>query len=668
MTAGYSARVSEFLHTDTARLVEALSLHHARSFRTNEAQQIRAWERSIEILRDTLDRLSVAAQWRIILEFPIHRLGRRIDATLITPHMVFVLEFKVGAGSHTNADRRQVEDYALDLQDFHSACRHHPIVPILIATAAPGCMMDVPLLLAGTTSVMDCSAETLGPLLADLSDRLPATTPLDVDGWEHAAYRPVPGIIDAACTLYSHNGVADIAAARADAINLTATTDAVLQAVQRARFKSHHIILFITGIPGAGKTLCGLNAVFGTGREANATFLTGNPTLVHVLREALARDAAQGDRNRMRAARQRTKVSIQALPAFRDEYVRTGETPPERVAVIDEAQRAWSLHHAVRKSVDRPVQLSDSEPGHLLEIMGRHDDWAVIVCLIGNGQEIHDGEGGLAEWSAALERQRKWRVLAAPGALLANDARQRLRHHANLTMTPALHLDVPMRSLRNSAAAPWVDAVLTGDVDKARKIAASQGQLPFLVTRSLHDMRLHLRASARGNRRCGLVASSGAKRLRADGLGSELPHMDAGAVARWFLDHWPEDVRDSNALEQVATEFSCQGLELDRVGLCWGGDLVRIAGWRVRDFIGTRWTTPKGAEAIDNRINTYRVLLTRARYETVIWVPTGDPGDRTRDPAELDAVADFLLRCGAGVLEIAQPAAEMVRVEQSALL
>jgi hypothetical protein len=296
----------------------------------------------------------------------------------------------------------------------------------------------------------------------------------------------VPGIVDAACNLFSRHGVSDIAETRADAKNLTATTDAILAAIAEARRHGQHVILFVTGIPGAGKTLCGRNAVIGVQRDAGATFLTGNPTLVHVLREALARDAADGDRGKLRAARQQTKAAIQALPAFRDHHVRS------------------------------------------------------------------------------------------------------------------------------------------------------------------------LRQASRGRRRCGLLASSGARRLRADGLGAELPHIDAGAVAHWFLDRWPEDIRASDALELLATEFSCQGLELDYVGLCWAGDLSRVAGrvaWQVRDFKGTRWQTPAGAEVIANRLNTYRVLLTRARYETFIWVPRGDASDPTRPPASFDAIADFLGCCGVGTVE-----------------
>lgn len=663
MTASYSARVDAFLSVTTERLIETLSLAQMRSFRVNEPQQLRAWDGTIAVLRAALADLAEAKDWRLILEFPIRRLGRRIDALLITPHGSLVLEFKVGATAFSLADRRQAEDYALDLQDFHAGSRHHPIVPILVETDATAQPQSWPLLLTGATPVLDASASSLADLLSELWHRLPIpSAPLDVDQWEHAAYRPVPGIVDAACTLYSHHGVADIAEARADAINLTTTTDAILRAVQLAKAESRHIALFITGIPGAGKTLCGLNAVFGTGREANATFLTGNPTLVHVLREALARDATQGNRLALRAARQRTKVAIQALPAFRDHYVGSSDVPAERVAVIDEAQRAWSKEHAVRKSIDRLVRLSDSEPGHLLEIMGRHRDWAVMVCLIGNGQEIHDGEGGLAEWGEALRAQPKWQALAAPGALTASEPRQRLPLLPGLMSHAALHLQVPMRSLRNAAASIWVDALLEGNTEDARRIADTQGPVPFRLTRSLAALRQHLREQARGHRRAGLIASSGAKRLRADGLGSEVPHMDAGAVARWFLDRWPEDVRASDALEQVATEFSCQGLELDHVGLCWGGDLIRVAGWRVREFVGTRWNVARSLETIANRINTYRVLLTRARYETIIWVPKGDSADPTRSPAELDQIADYLIACGVQPLTIppmAQPAPEL---------
>jgi hypothetical protein len=293
----------------------------------------------------------------------------------------------------------------------------------------------------------------------------------------------------------------------------------------------------------------------------------------------------------------------------------------------------------------------------------------VIVALVGTGQEINTGEAGLEAWGEALLQRPTWQVHAPDGVLAAADPRQRLFDMAPATMTidPLLHLDVPVRSVRSAAAAPWVDAVLRGDAAEAASIALGAGDVPFLLTRSLAALRSTLRGLARGQRRAGLVCSAGAKRLRADGVWPNFPHLDADAMAHWFLDRWP-DVRASDALELPATQFACQGLELDHVGLCWGNDLIRPQGhtnqgaptgahqpgqapWLARSFAGSRWQVMRGEAAIAYQVNTYRVLLTRARYETVIWVPRGDPEDATRDPADFDALARFLAACGARALE-----------------
>ncbi len=650
-------RVSTFLACDAEALVASLALADARRFRGNETEQIRAWEATIACLRAALRDWPAAAEWEIVLEFEMLRLGRRIDAVLVTPRLLVVLEFKVGKTAFHTDDRLQVEDYALDLQDFHAGSRGFPIVPVLIATGGRPAVTSPPLLLAGATTVIDASSASLPGLLRELWAWAPVpSVALDLTAWPTAAYRPVPGIVEAARRLYGRHGVEDIRVARADVHNLGRTTDAISAIIADARRDGGQHAVFITGIPGAGKTLCGLNAVFGAGREGEAAFLTGNPALVHVLREALARDAAAGG-GALAAARRRAETSIQALPGFRDHYVRhSGHLPAEHIIVVDEAQRAWSGDYAVSKSQGREVALSDSEPGHLLDIMARHTDWAVMVCLIGNGQEIHDGEGGLAEWGAAFRQRPAW-VVHAPGQALTDPvARQRLPDLAGLRLDPALHLDVPVRSIRSPEAAPWVDAVVAGDADRAAGIAAREGPLPFLLTRDLAAMRAYLRSVTRGLRRCGLVASSGARRLRADGLGAELPHMDKKAVANWFLDRWP-DVRAADALEVVATEFSCQGLEIDFAGLCWGGDFIRRGrgAWHVRQFKGTAWQNSASADKQAYRINTYRVLLSRARYETVIWVPRGDAADQTRSPAEFDAVAEFLRACGVVELSRAAP-------------
>ncbi len=663
-------RVRDFLAGDATALVNRLAAEDARRFRRNEPQQIRAWEISIACLRAALIHWEAAAGWDLVLEYPLLRLGRRLDAVLVTPRAVIVLEFKAGATDFAPEDRRQVEDYALDLQDFHAGSQSVPIIPCLVATSARDGRLLWPLLLPGAQRDALCSsAAGLGALLRELWDRLRRLPDaIDVAGWEQAPYRPVPGIVDAARTLYGRHDVADIRASRADVHNLARTSAAILDATAQARTGRRHVVVFVTGIPGAGKTLCGLNAVFAAGHDGGATFLTGNPTLVHVLRAALVRDAiaagiASAD------ARQRAETSIQALPGFRDHYVgKAGERPSEHVIVVDEAQRCWSEAYARAQSQARAIPLTESEPGHLLDIMHRHDDWAVVVCLIGNGQEIHNGEGGLAEWGAALEQRAGWQILA-PGRALADPVpRQRLPDLAGLVADERLHLDVPVRSIRNPAAAAWVDAVVAGDGPRAREIADASGPMPFHVVRDLAALRAWLRGATWGLRRCGLLASSGARRLRADGLGAELPHMDRVAVANWFLDRWP-DVRASDALETVATEFSCQGLELDFVGLCWGGDMVRAGheGWLVRQFRGSKWERTGVAEKIANRINTYRVLLTRARYETVIWVPRGDVTDVTRSPVEFDAVAAFLCACGAQDLTGAAPG-EPVAAPQGVLL
>jgi len=629
-------------------ILERLALRAIEAHVVNREGQLRAWRWQLAHLQHALAILP--PHWRLLLEYPLLRLERRLDAVLVTERAICVIEFKMGATAFTAADRAQVEDYALDLGDFHAGCRNAVIIPILVAGEAPARRQLWPLLWHAVAHVFEATPAKLPALLVDLQARLPPAA-IDIDGWEEAPYRPVPTIIEAATMLYARHGVRDIRDARADVTNLTTTSDAVLAAIADAKRSGACIIVFVTGIPGAGKTLCGLNAVFGA--EAGAVFLTGNLPLVHVLREALARDAAHGNAS-LRQARQNAQAAVQGLTGFVRDNVGRSEPPHEHVVVFDEAQRAWDAAYGARK-----FQLHDSEAGLFLDIMSKHADYAVIVALVGNGQEINTGEAGLREWGRALAARPRWQVRAAPCVTAANDPRMRLFDRApeNLTMTPALHLDIAVRQIRAPAGAAWVDAVLRGARDEAAD-NATQG-IPFYVTRSLDAMRKGLRALARGRRRAGLVCSTGARRLVAEGIWPDFPHLDADAIANWFLKRWPDDVRASDALEMPATEFACQGLELDYVGLCWGGDFIWRGGWVTRKFAGTAWQYPKGMDARAFRTNTYRVLLTRARYETIIWVPMGDAADKTREPALFDDTADFLMACGAMTLpEVEVPAPE----------
>jgi hypothetical protein len=655
MRAWFACTGQELRAARLEDLAAKLAVTQSRRFRGVEAEQIDSWAASLRSLREAVMHMG-GEHWHILLEYDLLRLERRIDAVVLTDRTILVLEFKHGATSFHAEDLRQAEDYALDLRDFHAGSRAHPIVPVLVATHAPPPRNDWPLPLPGVTPVLRANAETLPELLAQAQRHfMPTTPPLDGAAWANAAYRPVPGIIDAARLMFARHGVEDIAAARADTANLTRTTAAIRQAVAEARETGRRYVVFVTGIPGAGKTLCGLNVVFGEDK-ISAAFLTGNAPLVAVLREALARDAraAQGRRQPARQGR----GFLQNVHRFLEAHAGNAAPPPEHLVVFDEAQRAWDATQATRDTQRRQSVLSASEPAHMLEIMARLPGWAVIVALVGNGQEINTGEAGLAEWGRVIAASEgTWRAVAAPRVLDAAEPAQQLARSPApswLKLEPALDLTVPIRSVKDAAGAAWVDAVLSDRPAVAAEIAASAA-LPFYMTRDLAAARAALRRMARGLRRAGLVCSSGARRLRADGLGHVLHGPDE--AVRWFLDRWP-DVRASDALEVCATEYACQGLELDLVGLAWGGDFIRGgAGWQARAFAGTRWNLVKKEEEKLFIRNTYRVLMTRARYETVLWVPPGDAADPTRPAAEFDAIAAHLLACGARPLEFWQAGA-----------
>jgi hypothetical protein len=637
--AWWAATIEQFLATPLTVILGVLARHALQSHPVNHAAQLRAWQAQLGILSDALTRLPTG--WRIVLEYPLLRLGRRLNAVIVSDRAIFVLEFKTLSGRFDAAARAQVLDYALDLQDFHAGSRDAMILPILVAETGNPARRQLQMAFTGAADVIEIRAAGLGALLHDLSDHLPPGR-IAIDAWEHAAYRPVPTIVDAAKMLYARHGVQEIAVARADTANLTRTTRAILDAIDRAKQNGEHVIVFVTGIPGAGKTLCGLNAVFGA--ETGAAFLTGNLPLVHVLREALAQDSA-GTSGSIRQARQKTEAAIQGLTGFVRDNVDRATPPHERVIVFDEAQRAWDAAYGAKK-----FNLDNSEAALFLDIMAKHRDYAAVIALVGSGQEINTGEAGLGEWGRALAKRPAWRIFAAPGVIGDPEARQRLfdTAPAGITLDTALHLDTPIRSVNSTAGAPWVDAVLRGEAKEAQDHA--RHGVPFYLTRSLEEMRQGLRLRARGQRRAGLVCSTGARRLVADGIWPDFPHLDAQAIANWFLKSFPADVRASDALEMPATQFACQGLELDYVGLCWGGDFVWQGKWQVRKFSGTKWQHPAGQDARAFRRNSYRVLMTRARYDTIIWVPRGDAGDATREPDLLDQTADFLLHCGATML------------------
>ena len=433
------------------------------------------------------------------------------------------------------------------------------------------------------------------------------------------------------------------------------TSEKLVEVIRRAQQQRDKVVCFVTGIPGAGKTLAGLNVVHnpalrGEGRPP-AVFLSGNGPLVKIVSAAIVRDFRR--RKQVGGAERTVSTFVQNVHTFvRAALDKPDQPPPENVIVFDEAQRAWNSIQNERKTGQE-----HSEPEVVLSIMDRHE-WAVVVALVGGGQEINSGEAGLAEWGRTLHQHfRHWHVVAPPQAIDGDTslAGHKLFEAGNevglhIESEPSLHLNVNQRSFRAQRLAEWVQAVLDGDAFGATAITPDLSDFPFVITRSLAKARAWLREHTRGLRRCGLIASANALRLRADGLelSSGFRQGNRDMYVHWFLDN-PSDVRSSNQLEVAASEFECQGLELDWVGLCWGGDFTRDQAthdWSYRNFAGSRWN--KVPEGIDRRylLNTYRVLLTRAREGMIIWVPTGNADDPTRNPAVLDATATYLKSCG----------------------
>jgi len=469
---------------------------------------------------------------------------------------------------------------------------------------------------------------------------------IDPEQWDRAEYLPTPTIVEAARALYEGQNVHEISRCHAGAENLTRTSAAVISAIEASRRDERKLICFLTGVPGAGKTLAGLNIVHS--RELHegslGVFLSGNGPLVKVLSEALARDECDRTATPLSESRRRASTFIQNVHRFIDAHFGKSNPPPDRVVVFDEAQRAWDREQSLRK-----FKRDRSEPEIMLDIMNRHPGWAAIVALVGSGQEINTGEAGLGEWGRALaDRFRNWSVLASPILFtgdLAGSADQLFESAPNemhVVQDAAMHLDVALRSYKAQAVSEFVAHLLTRQIDQARRALAACPEFPIAMTRDFTTAREWLRRRHRGSRRIGLIASSGGRRLRAHGLDVRVELE----VENWFLND-SSDVRSSYYLETPATEFGIQGLELDWTGLCWDLDLVPTqSDWQIRAFKGTRWQTVRNETRRRYVLNKYRVLLTRAREGTVIWVPQGETADWTRPTAAYDAIADYLRACG----------------------
>lgn len=654
--AWYTASLDEFFSSEPSAIVGRLSSNPEFDLLGTQRE---AWTGQIRILREALD----GVRGTVLFEYSIPRMGRRIDVVLLIDHVVFVLEFKIGEDAFDRAAVDQVWDYALDLKNFHSESQAVALLPILIAT---GARYSPPMTLHadadGVYRPLLIRSLDLRSVIDLALSKIPRSYELNEDRWGHGLYFPTPTILEAARALYARHSVEAIARFDAGAVNLHVTSKRVEDLVEEARLTGQKCICFVTGVPGAGKTLVGLNVATRRRETHHATpavFLSGNGPLVAVLSEALARDEverrrAAGDHVRKGEVRESIKAFIQNVHHFRDDALLHTGPPPERIVIFDEAQRAWNLRQTASfmRRKKNQAGFSMSEPEFLISYMDRHEDWAVIVCLVGGGQEINIGEAGIDAWlEAANTRFPKWQLYISSklddSEYAAGKALEAIRGRHGTHMDDCLHLSVSMRSFRSENVSAFVKAMLDCDASAAReRFGSLRGRYPIVVTRDLNRARRWIREHARGTERYGLVASSKAQRLKPHAIDIRV-NVDP---VHWFLDE-RDDTRSSYYLEDAATEFQVQGLELDWTCVTWDGDL-RYAGleWTYHDFRGSKWQRIWNVANRHYLRNAYRVLLTRARQGMVIFVPEGELNDPTRAPAHYDSTFSYLVGLGLPVL------------------
>lgn len=646
----YSKNISDFLLDDEKRILGELSLHHNHSL---EDLQKNAWIKQIKILKDTLQNTE---NGQIYFEFSIPRMGKRVDNILIINEFIFVLEFKVGDNQYKKNSIEQVVDYCLDLQNFHEGSHHEKLIPVLISTKAES--------IVNSFTIKDnlfypikANQQNLGEIISKTLS-LSNGSQINATDWENSIYKPTPTIIEAAQALYKGHNVKEISRHDAGAINLSKTTDCINNIIETAKRENKKSICFLTGVPGAGKTLAGLNIAnerMKADIDEHAVFLSGNGPLVDVLREALTRDDVATSKENgkpitKKIAAIKANAFIQNIHHFRDDNLSSKKAPIEKVVVFDEAQRAWAKEQ-VSSFMKRKKGVEDfnmSEPEYLISVMDRHEDWCTIICLIGGGQEINTGEAGVSEWLSSLKNNYPyWDIhysnLISTDINYLSDNELRKWIKAVATEKNELHLSVSIRSFRSEKISELMSEILEAKNNRAKTILEEvKNDFPIYITRDLKTAKNWLRTKAKGSERIGLVASSGGRRLRPLGIDVK----NEISAPNWFLNN-SDDIRSSYFLEEVATEFDIQGLEIDWVCLAWDINYYFKDGkWNCQNFSGTKWQNIHNEFDKTYLQNAYRVLLTRARQGIIIYIPEGDDLDHTRPKALYNTTFDYFLSCG----------------------
>jgi DUF2075 family protein len=709
MSAFYSATISEFLTKDKESILGALALAGG-----NDLPQMQAWEEEISILKDLLTNDIADADGAVLFEYSIPRFRSRADVVLLIKGLVFCIEFKVGKNVYDSQDILQAGSYARDLKNFHKESQEKIVIPILVATEAADTQEAVEVsTVRNLLNIICCNGQRLGTVIQKVIDSHPSQSVMgeqSIQKWICSRYEPTPSIIKAAMMLYNEHTVSDIMRKEASSEELQQTIDFVFDVVKHTESASkahpepcmeysNKAICFVTGVPGAGKTLVGLDVamkskkLFGNNGECDSTnagqkkslgvYLSGNGPLVKVLTAALARDKKKREQIPLKEAESEVKSFIQEIYDYRDHMLGKIKTPiengvleidesrtladkdagfaeVEHIAIFDEAQRSWT--HAKladwlkrggsygnkRKVADFPM----SESEFLIWSMNLRPDWAVIICLVGGGQEIHTGEAGITEWIKAVadnELFKEWDVYISPNLKGKEYSEGELQPLLNrlgerLKEDHRLHLSVTQRSIKAEKLSDFVYHLLTKNVSEAQGLynAIPLGEYPIVLTRDLNKAKQWLKQVAKEDERYGVVVSSKAERLRPIAVDVKRK-CD---VVRWFLDG-KEELRSSFFMEDVATEFDIQGLELDYTCLIWDADFRSTKeGWSYHTVRNSRWCNNNDPINQDYQLNAYRVLLTRARKGMVICVPEGSTDDHTRQPAFYDGTYEYLKSLG----------------------
>lgn len=639
----YSSTIEDFCKKSPETILGELSANN--EFELSLTQK-NAWIEQIPILHTQLQNLESG---HIVLEYTIPRMGKRCDTIVLFKDSVYVIEFKCGASSYDSADLRQTLDYALDLKNFHEQSHHLRIIPILVSTKANNTEWRLHLADDDIAKTIKTNGSNLHEIIIGSSS---STPPINAKDWEESTYKPTPTIIEAAKVLYSKHSVEDISTNEASKKNLRITSNKIAEIIQAAKLSNSKSICFITGVPGAGKTLAGLNIANGLLNSEDSTvstFLSGNGPLVEVLQRALAEDKQSQLGGTISEAERETKTFIQNIHKFRDAYLDESKKPVDKVVVFDEAQRAWSKDKASKfmKKKKGIASFNYSEPEFLIRAMDRKDNWCVIVALIGGGQEINDGEAGLIEWFKALDLFQHWNIYVSDyieknkSYTQGRELKELLPNKCNIIKD--LHLSVNIRSFRSEYVSDFVNKIISNDTKGAFANANKIGdKFPFLLTRDMDCAKHWILKQKRGSERIGIVSCSSAKRLAPYGIQMKLQIEPR----HWFLGE-EDDIRSSNFLELSASQFDVQGLELDWTIVGWDADLRHDGEqWSHNSFKGRKWQKINKPENQQYLENAYRVLLTRARQGCIIFIPKGNANDITRLNKYYDHTYDYLKSCG----------------------